>query len=234
METSLRIPTPWKDAPVYLRESTVSTMDDALALARAGCPTGTTVAAGFQERGRGRGPHSRWISAPWESLLATVVLLRSDASFPPTQISLRAGLAVSLALEDAAGVMTRIKWPNDLLWEGRKLAGILCEARDRWILVGIGVNCMQQSFPGEIADGACSLRAAAGRDIAPLTLLPVVLARLKECLADEGWQGKVLERLAFRDTAGRAGGLDGIVRGLDEDGALLLETTDGSMVRRDR
>jgi BirA family transcriptional regulator, biotin operon repressor / biotin---[acetyl-CoA-carboxylase] ligase len=234
METSLRIPTPWKDAPVYLRESTTSTMDDALALARAGCPTGTTVAAGFQERGRGRGQHSRWISVAWESLLATVVLRRSDAAFPPTQLSLRAGLAVSLAVEDAAGIQTRIKWPNDLLWEGRKLAGILCEARERWLLVGIGVNCLQRAFPEEIADSACSLRAAAGRDIAPLTLLPVVLARLKECLADEVWQGKVLERLAFRETAGRAGGVDGIVRGLEEDGALLLETADGRTVRRDR
>ena len=182
METSLRIPTPWKGAPVYLRETTGSTMDDALALARDGCPSGTTVAAGYQEKGRGRGQGTRWLSGPWQSLLATVVLHRDEAGFPLTQLSLRAGLAVALAVEDLAGLAVRIKWPNDLLWQGRKLAGILCEARGSVLLVGIGVNCAQDSFPPEIAAQACSLRMAAGRDIAPLEILPAVLARLKECL----------------------------------------------------
>ena len=234
METSLRIPTPWPGAPVYLRESTTSTMDDALALARAGCPTGTTVAAGFQERGRGRGQESRWLSAAWESLLATVVIGRADAAFPLTQLALRAGLAVALAVQDACGLETRIKWPNDLLSSGRKLAGILCESRGDALLVGVGVNCLQRSFPAGIADRACSLAMAAGRDIAPLALLPLVLARLKECLADMGWREKVLQRLAFLGTAVHDGGAEGIVRGLDEDGALLLEDADGRTVRRDR
>ncbi|MBE3132767.1 MAG: hypothetical protein IMZ55_04785, partial [Acidobacteria bacterium] len=92
METSLRIATPWEGAPVYLKERTGSTMDDALALARAGSPAGTTVVAGFQERGRGRVPGRLWVSGAWESLLATVVLRRADSP-PPSQLPLRAGLA---------------------------------------------------------------------------------------------------------------------------------------------
>ncbi|MCX7039371.1 MAG: biotin--[acetyl-CoA-carboxylase] ligase [Spirochaetes bacterium] len=198
METSLRIATPWEGAPVYLKERTGSTMDDALALARAGSPAGTTVVAGFQERGRGRVPGRLWVSGAWESLLATVVLRRADSP-PPSQLPLRAGLAASLAIEEAAGITVAIKWPNDILWEGRKLAGVLCESRRDALLVGIGVNCRQLAFPPEIAPSACSLRQACGRDISPLALLPLVLARLKASLEDGLWREKVFERLVTRD-----------------------------------
>ena len=198
METSLRIATPWEGAPVYLKERTGSTMDDALALARAGSPAGTTVVVGFQERGRGRAPGRLWVSGAWESLLATVVLCRADSP-PLSQLPLRAGLAVSLAIEEAAGITVAIKRPNDILWEGRKLAGVLCESRGDILLVGIGVNCLQLSFPPEIAQSACSLHQASGRDISPLALLPLVLTRLKDSLADGLWRGKVAERLLRRD-----------------------------------
>ena len=198
METSLRIATPWEGAPVYLKERTGSTMDDALALARAGSPAGTTVVAGLQERGRGRAPGRLWVSGAWESLLATVILRRVDAP-PPSEMPLRAGLAASLAIEEAAGITVAIKRPNDILWEGRKLAGVLCESRGDILLVGIGVNCRQLAFPPEIAQSACSLRQACGRDISPLALLPLVLARLKASLEDGLWRGKVDERLVTRD-----------------------------------
>jgi BirA family biotin operon repressor/biotin-[acetyl-CoA-carboxylase] ligase len=225
MEASLRIRTPWPGAPVYVRETTGSTMDDALALARQGCPSGTVVAAGLQERGRGRGQGTRWLSGRWESLLATVVLAPSEAGFPLTQLSLRAGLAVALAVEETAGIGVRIKWPNDLLWEGRKLAGILCESREGALLVGIGVNCTQAAFPPEIAATACSLAMAAGREVMPLALLPVVLAHLHGCLSADDWRGPVLARLAPGH---------GTVRGIDEDGALLVHTAGGRVVRKDR
>ncbi len=224
MEASLRIPTPWPGAPVYVRETTGSTMDDALALARAGCPAGTVVVAGLQREGRGRGQGTRWLSGAWESLLATVVLDPAVA-FPLTQLSLRAGLAVALAVEETAGLRAGIKWPNDLLWEGRKLAGVLCEARPGALLVGIGVNCTQLSFPPEIAAIACSLATATGREVSPLGLLPVVLARLHGCLSAAGWRGEVLARLAPGQ---------GAVRGIDEDGALLVLSAGGTVVRRDR
>ncbi len=198
METSLRIVTPWEGAAVYLKEGTHSTMDDALAFARAGSPAGTTVVAGLQEGGRGRAPGRVWVSAAWESLLATVVLRRAGSP-PPSQLPLRAGLAVSLAVEEAAGITVAIKRPNDILWEGRKLAGILCESRGDILLVGIGVNCLQLSFPPEIAQSACSLRQACGREISPLELLPLLLARLKGSLEDPQWREKVSERLLKRD-----------------------------------
>jgi BirA family transcriptional regulator, biotin operon repressor / biotin---[acetyl-CoA-carboxylase] ligase len=230
METSLRIPSPWPGAPVYLRETTGSTMDDARTLAAGDCPTGTTVVAGFQRQGRGRGHGRSWLSAPWESLLATVVIRRADARFPVGQLTLRAGLAAALAVEEAAGREVRIKWPNDILWEGRKIAGILCEAGPDALLAGFGVNCLQERFPPQIAATACSILTAAGREVAPLELLPRLLARLEQSLCCTGWQEQVLARLTVAD-----GDLQGLeVRGIGEDGALLLGGADGLVVRRDR
>jgi BirA family biotin operon repressor/biotin-[acetyl-CoA-carboxylase] ligase len=230
METSLRITSPWPGAPVYLREATGSTMDDARALAAGGCPTGTTVVAGFQRQGRGRGHGRPWHSGPWESLLATVVIRRADARFPPGQLTLRAGLAAALAVQEAAGREVRIKWPNDILADGRKLAGILCEAGADALLAGFGVNCLQVSFPPEIAGSACSILTAAGREVAPLALLPLLLARLESSLACTGWQEQVLSRLTVSDDDLR--GLQ--VQGLANDGALLLKGEGGLVVRRDR
>jgi BirA family transcriptional regulator, biotin operon repressor / biotin---[acetyl-CoA-carboxylase] ligase len=230
METSLRIPSPWPGSPVYLRETTGSTMDDARALAAGGCPTGTTVVAGFQRQGRGRGHGRSWLSEPWQSLLATVVIRRADGGFPAGQLTLRAGLAAALAVGEAAGQEVRITWPNDILWEGRKLAGILCEARDDTLLAGFGVNCLQKRFPREIADSACSILTATGREVAPLELLPLLLARLAQSLCSAGWREQVLARLSVADED-----LQGLqVQGIDDSGALLLGGADGLVVRRDR
>ena len=140
METSPGIQNPWGGAPIWVRERTSSTMEDARELARAGCPSGTVVVAGFQEKGRGRVPGRVWISAPGESLLATVVVNLADTAFPLRQLPLRAGVAAALAVEETTGIAPRIKWPNDLMWNGKKLAGLLCEASGGTGLIGIGMN----------------------------------------------------------------------------------------------
>ncbi len=196
METSLRVPNPWNGAPVFVRERTSSTMDDARALVLDGCAQGTVVVAGFQEKGRGRAPGRSWRSRPWESLLATVALDTRAFDFAASQLPLRAALAICLAVEET-GVRPGIKWPNDLLVEGKKLAGILCEMCGSFALVGLGVNCMQEHFPRELAESACSMLQAAGREVNPLTLLPRVLARMKETIEDDRWMEKALSRLAF-------------------------------------
>lgn len=220
-----------------MRERTVSTMDDARDLARTGCPPGTVVVAGFQEKGRGRLPGRAWVSPPWESLLATVVLSARELRFPLPQLPLRAALAVSLAIEDAAGIPVRVRWPNDILFSGKKVAGILCEARGDTVLVGLGVNCAQREFPPGIAAGACSLLMASGRGPQVFALLSAVLGRLKEALDDGGWRERLLARLASMgaparvDPLGSGESVEGIVRGIDADGALVLERGDGAMQR---
>jgi len=228
---------PWGGAPILVRERTVSTMEDARELARAGCPSGTVVVAGFQEKGRGRVPGRVWSSAPGESLLATIVVNLADAAFPLPQLPLRAGVAAALAVEESAGILARIKWPNDLLCDGKKLAGLLCEASGDTGLIGIGVNLLQAEFPPEIAGSACSILQASGRTVAPLALLAVLLTRLKDVLTDTAWREKLKARLYARgrpvsiDLLGSGRQATGILSDVDEQGRLVLLLGNGSLQR---
>jgi BirA family transcriptional regulator, biotin operon repressor / biotin---[acetyl-CoA-carboxylase] ligase len=235
--TGAPIDNPWPGAGVTVVERTGSTMDDCLALGRRGLPSGTAVMAGFQDRGRGRAPGRRWLSPAWESLLVTVLLRADELGFPPAELPLRAGLAVSRAVEDATGVAAGIRWPNDTLMGIRKVAGILCEAHGGLLLVGVGVNCLQRAFPPEIADRAGSLLLATGRAVYPLALCPLVLARLREAVSDPRWRAAVDLRLVGRgvrvrvEPVGSGVAAEGVVLGVDHDGALLLRGDDG-VVRR--
>jgi BirA family transcriptional regulator, biotin operon repressor / biotin---[acetyl-CoA-carboxylase] ligase len=236
-ERRARIATPWPGAEVTVVERTGSTMDDCLALGLRGMPSGTAVVAGFQDRGRGRAPGRQWLSPPWESLLMTVLLRADDLGFPPSQLPLRAGLAVIRAIESAAGIAAALRWPNDALIAGRKVAGILCEARAGLALVGIGVNCLQRSFPPEIAQQAGSLLLATGRKVRPLELCPIVLVHLSDALGEADWRGEVERRLAGRGThvrvepIGAGAVIEGTVLGVDADGALLVRD-EGGAIRR--
>lgn len=234
---AVRVVTPWPGAAVTVIERTGSTMDDCRVLAQRGLPSGTAVVAGFQERGRGRAPGRQWLSPAWESLLMTVVLHARELSFPPSQVPLRAGLAVSRAIESATGVAPDIRWPNDAIIAGRKVAGILCEAHAGAVLVGIGINCLQRSFPVEIAATAGSLLLATGRTVRPLELCAPVLRRLREALDEVEWRGAVERRLAGRgnrtriEPVGAGSAVEGTLLGLDADGALLVRD-DGGSIRR--
>ena len=144
-------------------------MDDARELARAGCPEGTVAVADYQEKGPGEGPGRTWVSAPRESLLATLVLKIPGLGYDLEELPLRAGVAVALGIEDAAGIAVGIKWPNDVVAGAgarqrvESSPGLLCETHGDAALVGFGVNLLQTSFPGEIGRTACSLVQACGR-----------------------------------------------------------------------
>lgn len=232
-----RIANPWPGAPVTVVARTGSTMDDCRELGLRGMPSGTAIVAGFQERGRGRAPGRQWLSPAGESLLMTVLLRADELGCAVCQLPLRAGLAVSRAIGDATGVATEIRWPNDALLAGRKVAGILCEAHGGFVLVGIGINCLQGSFPGEIAATAVSLLLATGRRVQPLELCPLVLARLRETLADDDWRAGVERRLAGLgarvrvDPVGAGAAVEGMMLGIDADGALLLRDDRGAIRR---
>lgn len=141
---------------IHHRAETVSTNLDA----RAGRP-GDVFTADFQTAGRGRLDH-KWLSPPGANLMMSVVL--SVGGLPPEQVAtlpLVIGLAVCEGVGEA--IRARLKWPNDVLVEGRKLAGILCERRGDDVIVGVGVNVGQVEFPPEIAARATSLARLCGR-----------------------------------------------------------------------
>jgi BirA family biotin operon repressor/biotin-[acetyl-CoA-carboxylase] ligase len=225
--------TPWPGASVFLKETTSSTMSDARALAREDCPTGTVAAALYQAGGRGRVPGRTWQAPAGSSLLATVVLRVKDLGYPAGELPLRAGVAAALGVEAVSGAAVGIKWPNDLLWSGRKLAGLLCEAYGDVALVGIGVNCSQVSFPPELENRACSLLQACGRLITPPTVLSAILRELKASPGLGPWRDELRSRLHRRgqmvsvNLLGSDSTVTGRLLDVDEAGRLVLELPDG-------
>ena len=227
----------WRDVR-WLAE-TDSTQRVARELARGGAAEGTIVVAEAQTAGRGRLGRS-WHSPPGVSIYCSIVL-RPPA--PPTavpQLALVAGLAAADAVVDATGLDARIKWPNDVLVEDRKVVGILTEMeaevdRVHFVIAGIGVNVNTppDAFPPELRDKAGSLRAALGRPVERVVVLARLVAALEARYATWRRDGlaPLLPAWAARDAlAGRtvavgdaAGTLLGRVLGVADDGALRLD-----------
>jgi BirA family biotin operon repressor/biotin-[acetyl-CoA-carboxylase] ligase len=219
-----------------------STMDVARREAEAGCPEGAVVLADEQTAGRGRLGRS-WLSPPGDNLYLTVVLRPSPARL--RRLSVVSGLAVAEAVERVTGLETRLKWPNDVLVAGKKVAGILIESElagdeIRFALVGAGINVnLDVSRIEELRDIATSLAAEVGRRVSREELLAALLGRLEELYlapedADEPhrlWR----ERL---ETLGRSVRVqfgeqveEGLAEDVAADGSLILRRRDGSVVR---
>ena len=149
-------------APVYYYARTDSALQAARECLAEGCPDGTFIYAGYQTAGRGRIAGRQWLSPAGENLLGTLIL-KQPAS---TDFTLRIGLAVSLTLDSflPSAVRTAVKWPNDILINGKKTAGILCESAGGCLLAGIGINLLQTAFLRSIEYTATSLAMIIGVD----------------------------------------------------------------------
>lgn len=221
-----------------------STQDAIRELGCLGAPEGVAVFAETQTAGRGRRGRA-WVSPPGRGLWFSVLL---RPALPPErlpQIPLAAAVALARACREAAGVTPGIKWPNDLLWEGRKLGGILAERVARpesppFVVLGVGINVdlPEGELPPDLRGLATSLRAAAGG--APVDRAALARRALSEL--DDGYRRLTAEgfagiRAEWRSLAAWLGrpvevrGPDGAWAGtavdLDEDGALLVDTPDG-------
>jgi BirA family biotin operon repressor/biotin-[acetyl-CoA-carboxylase] ligase len=199
---------------------TDSTNARARELASRGAPHGTLVTAEAQSAGRGR-QGRRWVAPPGEALLCSV-LVRD----PPRLLPLAAGVAVA----EVAGPGARLKWPNDVLIDSRKVAGILVEGRvqERWAVVGIGLNVAVrlEAMPDE-------LRASAGTLGLGADQLEPTLQRLLGSL--DAWiaaqPGEVLDAVRERDAlCGREvgwGDQKGRAQGIDGEGRLIVMSAEG-------
>jgi BirA family biotin operon repressor/biotin-[acetyl-CoA-carboxylase] ligase len=204
---------------LHLR-ATTSTNDRARALAEGGAPHGTLVTAAEQHAGRGRQGRT-WSAPPGRALLLSLVLRDPPALLP---------LGAALAVAEVAGPAARIKWPNDVLVEGRKVAGILAEARPRegWAVLGIGLNVALR-----VEDLPDELHATAGTlGLTPADLEPTLerlLAALERSLALD--PAALLEAYRARDAlrgseVAWAGGR-GTAAGIDGAGRLVVELPEG-------
>jgi BirA family biotin operon repressor/biotin-[acetyl-CoA-carboxylase] ligase len=221
-----------------------STQSEAQRLAAAGAPEGTVVTALHQRAGRGSRGHDWW-DAPGESLLASVLLRPASPVTAAPQLSLVGGLAVADALVAVASVPARIRWPNDLLVDGRKVCGILAEAasdsggagRLHHVILGIGVNLAQTAFPEALADRATSLRLVTGRAPEADAVLAAVLEQLARHY--DAWRagGFAALRAAWLERSTLPGqtvrlpdGSDGVGVDVGDDGTLVARAGDGRLV----
>ncbi|HKP09542.1 MAG TPA: biotin--[acetyl-CoA-carboxylase] ligase [Gaiella sp.] len=219
--------------PYLWSESCASTQD---ALHDPALPEGAVAVTEHQSAGRGRAGR-RWEDEPGASLLFSV-LLRPPETAPSAQLSLVCALAVAEAVEAAAGLDVRWKWPNDVVADGRKLAGILLEGREGAIVCGIGVNVDQteQSLPRETRLPPGSLRTLTGRAHDRARLLVGLLERLETHY--DSWLTDGLEPLlpalerrdALRGSAVTVGVDTGVAAGIAPDGRLRVKRADGTTV----
>lgn len=213
----------WGVPRVCVYDLVGSTLDIAHELGASGAPGGTVILADAQYAGRGRLGRS-WRSEPGAGIWLTLLERTSDITAPEV-LSLRVGLAAARALDSIAGAPVQLKWPNDLYLNGGKLAGVLIEARWRegipeWIAVGIGINVR----PPASEERAVGLPAGTER----LRVLDAVIPAVRAASRRTGWLTPVeLAEFDARDMArGRhcTSPETGVVAGLDETGALLVDT----------
>jgi BirA family biotin operon repressor/biotin-[acetyl-CoA-carboxylase] ligase len=228
---------------LVVRAETDSTNDDAWDAGATRGADGIVVVADRQVRGRGRDGRV-WHQAPGRGL-AMSVLLHTGCDSVPSTIPLVAGLAVARAL-DTLGLDAELKWPNDVLARGRKLAGVLCESRradrEAIVVIGVGVNVHERAedFPSELRDTATSL-ALEGVETTRERVAARFLNALEPLWAEEeeGDRAAVIDawraRARFWGRTVRAstpqGIVEGVARSLDPDGALVLRVEGSRDVR---
>jgi BirA family biotin operon repressor/biotin-[acetyl-CoA-carboxylase] ligase len=220
--------------------STGSTMDVARTEAESGAPDGTVVLAEEQTKGRGRFDRA-WVSPAGQNLYLTIVM--RPALKRLRSLSIVSPLAVALAVEARTGLIPRIKWPNDVLINGRKVSGVLIESEVRgdvvdYAIVGVGINVnfdVEQS--PEIAAIATSVKCELSREISREELLATVLNQFEQLYQDAPEGDAVLKEWRTRlDTLGREVRVtfrdqvyEGVAEDVDQDGNLILAQPDGTL-----
>ena len=230
---------PGREQKIHYFEEVTSTMDIARDLARKGCPDFTTVIAGRQKKGRGRLKRS-WLSA--EGGLYFTMVLRPE--IPPgltPRISFSASLIMARTLREMFGINAGVKWPNDILVDGRKISGMLSEMEaeaDRVSFVNVGVGVNVNNDPTSEVQAASSLKRILGREISRKLILVRFLDEFENKVKDASFGNVISEWKRYTVTLNKQVRIvttrdvtEGIARDVDEDGALVLELEDGSIKR---
>ncbi|GBG57246.1 bifunctional ligase/repressor BirA [Sporomusaceae bacterium FL31] len=220
-----------------------STNNEAKKIAAAGAAEGTIVVSESQNSGRGRLSRG-WYSPEHSGIWLSVILRPAFSPQEAPKCTLLAAVAITRAIRGLCKVDCGIKWPNDILYDGKKLVGILTEMSAEMdainhivIGMGINVNIAQQDFPVELQDIATSLSIILGQPISRIDLLCEILLQLEELYIqaiDTGFSGILNEWRKYSITIGQTVDVIGVNRkftgiavDIDEDGALLVETDNG-------
>ncbi|MCD9021162.1 biotin--[acetyl-CoA-carboxylase] ligase [Cohnella silvisoli] len=227
-----------------LLDVVASTQDELRRLAEEGASEGTLVIAEQQTSGRGRMGRS-WVSPAGKGVWMSL-LLRPPVPLPLTpQLTLLAAVALSRAISRVVPVTIGIKWPNDLLVNGKKISGILLESaaedeRLRYVVVGMGisVNLDAEDYPEELLPKAVSLKMASGEAVNRSDLIAIILEefeRLYGLYLEQGfapirslWEAHAVTLNNQTTLNTPQGPVHGVPRGLDDMGGLKVELADGS------
>ena len=201
---------------------------DSTQRAAAGCEPGTIVLADEQLAGQGRHGHA-WHSEPGTGIYCSLVL-------PPTPVlTLALGIATVEAIAQATGIQCDLRWPNDLMLDNRKAAGILVQLVDGAAIAGIGINVNQTEFPADLVQLATSLRRHAGREFAREDILFALFPAIDSLVAEDTETILRLFTHASSYVAGRrvtvdqpGGAITGTTAGLDPAGFLRVRRDDGT------
>ncbi len=208
-----------------------STNDEAHRLAAEGAVHGTFILADHQSAGRGR-RGAQWSCEPGDGLLFSLILRPLFSKLYWSRIALSTGLGIAEALQDQWGLEALVKWPNDIYIGNKKCAGILAEARDNHVIVGIGVNVMAAPRAIDSRVEAIALANVVSKPVSRervlAKLLPAIMAQVDLCADDfESQLGRLRKkcyltgkRIQFKAHECL---VDGLVRGIGRDGTLQVE-----------
>ena len=227
-------------------EETDSTNIRARKLAEEGASDGTLVVTDFQSAGRGRRGRM-WVSPSGTGIFMSLILRPDILPSSASMLTLVAALAVYDGIKEMTGLETVIKWPNDIVAEGKKLCGILTEMSAElegihYVVTGIGINANMTEFPEEVGEAATSLRILTGGPVRRSRLIAAVMKayeeyyeKFKSCGSLTGLMDVYNEHMA---NLGRevkvldpVGAYTGKALGIDEKGELIVEKADGKVVR---
>lgn len=214
-----------------------STNEHAKRMAREGAKGGSVYLAELQTRGKGRLSRG-WISEEGDSIMMSILLRPGFAPPKAPAVTFAAALGVLSAAHRICGVEAKIKWPNDVVYEGKKLCGILTEMssdmdRVEYIVCGMGLNVNQSSFPQEIEDKASSLRIISGKKIDRIKLCAAMIDDVFsyceryvsegiDAIFDEYCANSVIIGKEIRVLSGDVS-VSGVCRGFTKQGALMVD-----------
>ena len=243
-ELASQIDTQWAGQKLYYYDETDSTNIRARQLGNEGAVHGTLVVADCQNAGRGR--RGRTWASPSGSSISMSLLLRPE--FPPIKarmLTLVMALSVAEGLEEETGLDIRIKWPNDLVVNGKKIVGILTEMSTEidfinYVIIGTGINVNTETFPDEIKDTATSLKKEAGHQIKRSPLIAAIMRHFEknyseflETLDLTRLREKYSSYLINKDKEvlilGSAQPYEAYALGINEEGELMVRKDDGTV-----
>lgn len=246
IELESRMHTKWAGRNLFCLDTVDSTNDYIKKLAEDGAPHGTLAVADYQSGGKGRRGRS-WVTPHGTAIAMSILVRPTLAPEKASMMTLVAGMAVARSVKEVTGLDVKIKWPNDVVIDGKKISGTLTEmsmelGAIHYIVIGTGINANVTEFPDEIKDTATSLILEKGEKVDRAAIICAYMEAFEDfydrfmeygdmTLLREDYQ----ELLVNQDKAVRVlepgHEYTGIARGIDEMGQLLVEKEDGSIVK---